>query len=352
MSSIRFGVIGAGQISYSACRTLSKLDEVEMAAAADPSAERLAALVEEFGFARSYASGEELIADPAIDAIYVAVPNKFHAPLAQAALEAGKHVVLDKPFALSLVEAEGVAAAAAASGKLFFLGMNQRFAENAQRVKNVVSSGALGEIYHAKCWWQRRSGIPKLGTWFGNKAVAGGGALLDIGVHMLDLCLWLCDDFKPVTVTGATYTKFGNRGLGEGGWGMSDASEQTFDVDDFATALIRFESGLSVALDVTWAAHMPEPNRNGVQLFGTEGGATTHPAQVTCYGQLPGTYAVSDIGRSELPYPHQDRMINFVKSILGEEEPCVTIDQALAIQKILDGIYESAKTGREVVLSA
>lgn len=165
---------------------------------------------------------EELLADKEVDAVYVAVPNKFHAPLACQTLAAGKHVILDKPMALSHAQALQVAKAAEQSGKTFFLGMNQRFTEGAQQIRSLVEAGVLGEIYHAKAYWIRREGIPRLGTWFGNKEVAGAGSLFDIGVHFLDLCLHLLGNFNPVSVFGASYTKFGNRGLGEGGWGLSD----------------------------------------------------------------------------------------------------------------------------------
>src|SRR5690606_9585115 len=143
----------------------------------DLSGERLAALCQAKAIAKAYASAEELFADPEIDAVYIAVPNKFHAPLAIQALEADKHVVLDKPFAMNLAEAQEVAAVAQRTGKILTLGMNMRFEPLPQRIKSLVARGELGEIYHAKAYWLRRTGIPKLGTWFGNREIAGGGCL-------------------------------------------------------------------------------------------------------------------------------------------------------------------------------
>ena len=177
--------------------------------------------------------------------------------------------------------------------------------------------------------------------------MAGGGALLDIGVHMLDLGLHLADLWKPVSVTGATYTKFGDRGLGEGGWGNSDKQDDIiFDVDDFASALIKFDNGATVALDVSWAAHMEERDRHDVQLFGTEGGATAFPGKVFKFGE--DGYSVEPDLTTEPALPHCERFHNFINSILGTEQPLTTIVESLTIQRILDAIYESCATGREV----
>ena len=350
MSKIRFGIIGAGAISQGAAIELAGMAEVEVVAIADPSLERANALADKAKIVKRYASGEELIADPAIDAVYVAVPNKYHAPLAAAALKAGKHVILDKPFALSLAEAEGVAAAAKSSGKLLMLGMNQRFAQPMQRIRRLVMDGVLGEVYHGKACWMRRAGSPKQGTWFTRKELAGGGALLDIGVHVLDLGCWLMGNWKPVAVTGRAYTKLGQRGLGEGGWGMSEKTDAPFDVDDFATALITFADGATLSLDASWVLHQKDSDRNGVQLHGSEGGATTNPCELFRFGDGKGSYRVDQNPFAEPLWAHGSRFRNFVLAILGKEAPAVTVAESLVVQKIIDGIYESTRTGREVRL--
>ncbi len=350
MSRLRFGLIGAGQIAHISAKSIQSHDAADIVAAHDPNAARLAELCEAFEIPAAYDTADALFQDDGVDAVYIAVPNKYHAPLAQAALEAGKHVILDKPFAMNLAEAEGVAAAAAAAGKVFTLGMNMRFREDSQKVKSLVDAGVLGDIYHAKAFWFRRQGIPRIGTWFGNKELAGGGCLLDIGVHLLDLCLHTMGNFEPVSVSGATYTKFGHRGLGEGGWGKSDREGIPFDVDDFATALIKFANGATVSLDVSWACHAEEHNRNNVHLYGSEAGASLYPAKLFRQDPLRTDYDVIDNLAGDTPMPHGDRFHNFINHILGDEPLCCTVDQALTIQRILDAIYESAQTGREVLI--
>jgi predicted dehydrogenase len=348
---LRFGVLGAGQISRIACQEINRHERARVVAGSDPHPERLAELSTALGGLRSYASNEELLADPQVDAVFIATPNAFHAPLAVAAFGAGKHVMLEKPFATNATEAEGVLAAAKRSGKLLSIGMNQRFRPDAQRVAALVRAGTLGHIYHAKAFWFRRAGIPKLGTWFGKKSLAGGGALYDIGVHLLDLALFVMDRFEPVSVSGQVYTTFGPRGIGEGSWGLSERSHPEFDVDDGATALLRFRDGATLTLDVSWAIHQKEPDRMNVVLHGSDGGAGCYPAEHYRFGAENGSYETAALAETPLQYPHQNRFHNFIGAVLGSESLCVSPEQALSVQRVLDAIYESSRLGREVMLS-
>jgi predicted dehydrogenase len=345
---VQVGIIGAGAIAKSGYNGFTKSGQAEVAAICDMNERRLGEFATEFGIPKKYTDPNDLIADKDLDAVYVAVPNKFHAPLAKAALESGKNVILEKPFAMNLKEAQEVEAAVKASGKVFAIGMNQRFNEDSQKIKALVEDGAFGEIYHAKAYWFRRSGIPKAGTWFGNKQLSGGGCLLDIGVHMLDLALYTIGNFDAEAVSGATYSKFGSRGLGYGGWGKSDSEGLKFDVDDFATAMIKLKGGVTVALNVSWAIHQKPLNDHNVEIFGTEAGATCYPAEVFKFDPVLKTPYEIDKISAELRYPHTDRFVNFVKAILGEEEVCADVTQGIAIQKILDAIYESGTSGKEV----
>lgn len=349
-SSIGFGFIGTGQIAGYSAAAVQKHPNAQVVAAHDLNADRLRELCASYGIPKSYPTAAELFADPEVTAVYIAVPNKFHAPLTIAALEAGKHVILDKPFALNFAEAQQVAATAARVGRVVMLGMNYRFGYPSQITKARVERGELGEVYHAKAYWQRRAGIPKLGTWFGNKALAGAGCLYDIGVHVLDLALYLLDDFAPVSVSAATYTKFGHLGRGGGGWGKSDFEGLTFDVDDFATGMIRFANGTTLSLDVAWACHAEQENHFDVQLFGTQAGALALGGKMFRPDPATGEYLVVEGSNLPVRYPHCERFHNFINHLLGTEELCVPIEQALAVQRVLDALFQSAATGQEVKL--
>ena len=352
LSEVRFGFIGAGAIAHYAAADVLSHPHAKLIAIHDLHMGRLNMLQKKHSIKFAHEAAEELLANKSVDAVYIAVPNKFHIPLTIQALKAGKHVILEKPFAMNAAEAEKAIATAKAAGLVLNVSMNQRFSADSQKIKHLVEKGVLGDIYHAKAYWMRRTGIPKLGTWFGNKKVAGGGSLYDIGVHMLDLCLYTINNFEPVSVVGATYTKFGNRGLAEGGWGMSDPINAPFDVDDFASAFIRFANGATVVLDTSWACHQADWNRDNVHIFGTEAGATVRPARLfRADPRPPASYEVLDDLQVALKMPHQNRFHNFINHLRGEEELCVTTRQALVVQKILDGIAESNRTGKEVRLA-
>ncbi|MGF1632357.1 MAG: Gfo/Idh/MocA family protein [Phycisphaerae bacterium] len=384
MAKLKFGVIGAGMVSRGAVKSILKHDDATIVAAWDPHAGRLAELKEEGKITRTHETLDKFLNDDEVEAVYVAVPNKYHAETALAVLNSGRHCVLDKPFALSYAEAKRVVDKANEVGKTFMLGMNQRFTADRQRVRRLVKDGVLGEVYHTKGFWLRRGGIPKLNTWFGHNAISGGGCMLDIGVHMLDVTMWMADNFRPVSVTGRTYSKFGHRGIGEGSWGMSDPDPKlTFDVDDFASALINFENGMTLALDISWAALMENDSRMGSQLFGTEAGASVDPAKLHRLGRGAAaaeavadgtdpnqadvsksvfeTLTIGDEGSGAGPqegsigvpveFPHCDRFHNFINAVLGREEKCCLDHEVLTVQKILDGIYESSRTGKQVSIT-
>lgn len=345
---VRFGFIGAGMIAHHSATDVHRHPRGRVTAVYDTNRARAVDLAAQQGAAKVCASVGEMLADPEIDAVYIAVPNKFHAGSVLAALEAGKHVLVEKPLAMNAVEGAAMLAAARASGRALLVGMNQRYIPAAQTIRAAVAAGEAGEIYHAKAYWWRRAGIPKLGTWFTQKALAGAGACNDIGVHALDVCLFMMGNFDPVTVSGATYAKFGPRGLGEGGWGQSDREHTDFDVDDFATAFIRMRNGATVTLDAVWASHYPEEQKFGVELYGTEGGFSLDPLQ---FRHPSGdSYLVEEDLERPLALPHGDRFHNLINHLLEGEELLVQPEQALVVQKILDAINESARTGREVVM--
>jgi len=347
---LKFGIIGAGMISQTGFNGLTASGAAEVVALADESEIRGRTYATKNGIPRVYTDAQALIDDRSIDAVYIALPNYLHVPMAEAALRAGKHVILDKPFALSLEEAQRVAVAVKETGKHFILGMNQRFAEGPQKIKALADQKYFGDIYAVSAYWRRRSGIPKKGTWFGHKARSGGGCLLDIGVHMLDLALFTIDNFDVEAVSGSVFSKIGPQGYGHGGWGWSEDENLAFDVDDLAIALIRLKGGAVVNLGISWACHQKVNDEYNVDLHGTEAGARLYPGEVYKYDPIAqGTYEVTNL-KPAVAWPHGDRFVNFVRSVTGEEKPGVTLDQALKVQGVLDALYRSAREGREIRL--
>ncbi|MBX3707561.1 MAG: Gfo/Idh/MocA family oxidoreductase [Pseudomonadales bacterium] len=350
MAAIRFGLIGAGGIAEYTARELAGHPDAAIVAVADPSEPRARALADRFGVPAVLAHHEALLVRDDVDAVYVAVPNSLHAPLACAALEHGKHVLLEKPFAMNATEATAVAAAAERNDRVLMLGMNQRFDPAVQRARALVEQGSLGAVYHTRAFWRRRAGIPRIGSWFTSRAAAGGGALLDIGVHMLDATLHILGEFEPASVTGAAFTRFGNRGLGDGSWGRSERSFDTFDVDDFATALIRMKSGAVVSLDAAWALHQEAMEERGIELYGEDAGLSVFGNRLYQRDADRSFVTRQGLPAGPLAFPHASRVHHFVNVLLGREAPVVTVAQSLAVQRILDAIYTSARTGAEVRL--
>src|SRR3954469_20683642 len=210
-----------------------------------------------------------------LDAVSVAVPTFLHAPVAIAALERGLHVLAEKPIARTVEEADAMVAAARAADRVLDVAFNHRQRGDIQKLKSVIDAGRLGRPYYAKAWWLRRTGIPTLGSWFTRAELAGGGPLLDIGVHVLDYSLFLLDNPGITAVSASTYDLLGSAGFGsspdDDKSGATDAT--TFDVEDLATALMRLEDGGTLLVEASWAAHRTHRDEFGITLYGTEGGA-------------------------------------------------------------------------------
>jgi predicted dehydrogenase len=339
-------VIGAGAIGLDHIQSFQQHPAARVVALAEVSPVRGREAADRFNIPDLVADYRPLLARADIDAVSIALPNWLHAEVALAALRAGKHVMLDKPMATNARDAARLVAAAKKGGRLLMVGQNIRFTPEVQTAKQLVTNGVLGEVYHAKTAWTRRSGIPRIGSWFTQKRFAGGGCTYDIGVHALDRCLYLLGEFDAVAVSGQTFAKFGPRGRGEGGWGKGEIDPaKPFDVEDLSLALIKLKSGRTVLLETSWAAHQPEPDFNGLQLFGTEAGLLLPPLRLCRQGKHG--YA-SELVPTRTDLVHPNRMVHFIDCLLGKAKPHVPMAESLAVQKILDAIYLSARTGREV----
>ena len=347
-SPLNIAVIGAGAIGVDHIVSFRQHPAARVVALAEVSPERGREAADRFGIDDLVTDYRVLLKRPDIDIISIALPNYLHAPVALAALRAGKHVMLDKPMATNARDAARLVVEARKRKRLFMVGQNNRFIPEVQTAKQLIARGVLGDVYHAKTAWTRRAGIPRIGSWFTQKKFAGGGCTYDIGVHALDRCLYLMGEFDAAAVSGQTYAQFGPRGRGDGSWGRSEVDpKKPFDVDDLAVALIKLRSGRTVLLEASWAAHQPEADFNGTQLFGTEAGLRLPPLQL--FRQTEHGYSVESVtAKAELVNPN--RMFHFIECLLGLAEPYVTPAESLGVQKILDAIYLSAKSGREVRL--
>ena len=350
-NKIRLGIIGAGNIGNVHMQEFSKLGDLcEITAVTDAYLPLAEARTKEHGIAAVAASPEELIARTDVDAVVVCVPNQFHAPIAVQALEAGKHVLLEKPMAINAEAARQIMRAARDSDKTLMMSHQMRWESVPMQIKAQADRGELGRIYTAKTGWYRRKGIPGWGTWFTRMDQSGGGPLIDIGVHMLDLALYLMGNPKPVSVYGATYAEFGPKKKGIGTWGKPDWNG-VYDVEDLATAMIKMEDGSSLTLEVSWAVHMDTDSTPFLHLMGSEGGAS--------YRGSRGKLLTEKFDRpleTELSVPENDEGArqrlsrHFLECVREGKEPITSALSGFTNSLILEAIYESSRTGNEVKL--
>ena len=349
---LRIGIIGNGGICRWAHTPAYKRDpRVEIVAACDIVPGRAEAFVKEcFPGATPYIDYRDLLARDDIDAVDICTPNYLHSEIAVAAFAAGKHVFCEKPDAIDPAKAQAMKDASEKAGKLLMVMRNNRFADGSRYARKLVESGRIGEIYAGRCGWQRRRGIPGKGGWFTTKAQSGGGPLIDLGVHMIDLAIWLMGNPRPVSVSGGTFCKFANDDKSDSAnsaFGEAK-SDGTFDVEDLAMGLIRFENGAVLQIEFSWASNVQRETRY-VELRGTKAGITWRDGDyVAIHGEDEGQLVdiippgpLNDDG-------HARNLRNFVDVLLEGAEPCYKPQQGVDMIKILDAMYESAKTGAEV----
>lgn len=345
-STFNVAVIGAGAIGLDHIKSFQSHPAAKVVALAEVSPERGREAADKFNIPELVTDYKTLLARDDIDVVSIALPNYLHAPVGLEALQAGKNVMIDKPIATNAADAARLVEEAKKQGVLLMVGQNQRMTPTVQTAKQLILRGDLGEVYHAKTQMLRRSGIPRIGSWFTQTKFSGGGATYDIGVHALDRALYLMGEFDAVAVSGQTFAKFGPRGLGDGAWGKGEVDpSKPFDVDDLAIALIKLKSGRTVLLEASWAGHLNEAD--GTQLFGTDAGLQFSPLQIL--HNTPHGYKIEDVA----PLPNlvnPNRMAHFIEVLLGEAEAFVKPEESLKLQRILDAIYESSRTGHEVRL--
>jgi predicted dehydrogenase len=353
MEPLRVGVIGcgAGIFHLEGYAEEPRAKVVALAGLDTPRCEQLAA---KFGVAEIYRDYQDLLDKADVDVVSIAVPNHLHLPVTLAALKAGKHVLVEKPLARHAAEAEEMVAAAEKAGLILAVSFTRRYRADMLVLRKHIEAGGLGDIYYAKAYWMRRSGIPGMGSWFTSKELAGGGPLIDLGVHVLDMALWLMDNPKVKTASAATYSKIGPQG--KGAW-LGDrfkvSTEHPYEVEDLATAFLRMENGATLQLETSWAAYTGVTDEFGVQLMGDKGGATIHIKDyatigtLTLYSDLDGI-PVDSMPRLVTKHGHAQIIHGFVDGVLNGTPVSPDGKEGLDRVRLIDAIYRSAELGREV----
>lgn len=364
MGKLKIGIIGCGGIAYGKhLPALAKQgDKAELVAFCDIELERAQKAAAEFG-TENAAVGTDykvMLADSSIDVVHVLTPNISHARITIEALEAGKHVMCEKPMAINSKEAQSMVDAAKRTGKKLTIGYQNRFRPDSLALYEACRTGDMGEVYMAKAHAVRRRGVPTWGV-FMDLEQQGGGPLIDIGTHALDLALWTMDNYKPNLVVGSVFHKLKDKPDGNifGPW-----KPEEFKVEDSAFGYIKMENGATIMLEAAWALNMLDTKEAQVTLFGTEAGAEmfgdawdgkgTITFNTVKYGQQLETHTSAEGGVAF----YEGESLNmgeleakmWLEAILEDKDPVVLPEQALVVTQILEAIYQSARTGESVKL--
>lgn len=352
MEKLKIGVIGVGNISNEHIQAYLKNPNVELYAFCDINETQLKMMAEKYGVTRTFTDKDEMLALPELDAVSVCTWNSEHAPCTIAALNAGKHVLCEKPMATTVEEAIAMKEAAERSGKLLQIGFVRRFGNDCEVLQDFIQQDFLGEIYYAKATYLRRNGNPM--GWFGDVSRSGGGPLIDLGVHVIDLTRYLMGNPKPVSVYGVTFRKLGNRSelKDQKDYVSASATDHDIcDVEDMATAMVRYDNGAVLSVETSFSLNLKKP-QGTIELFGTKGGAHLDP-ELELYTDINGYMAdVNLCSPTALSFDglFQKEIDHFADCIL-HGTPCrAPAQDGIDIMRILRAIYKSAETGHEVLL--
>lgn len=346
---LKVGVIGVGGIANTHMPGWEQSEYTEVVAGSDISEAALQKWGAQYGVTRLTTKADDLINDPNIDIIDICTPNNYHAPLAIAALNAGKHVICEKPLAPNPALIMDMIAARNKSGKMLMTAQHFRFGGTAKAMKAEIDQGVLGDIYHARSWMLRRAGAPTR-PGFILKAQATGGPVIDIGVHILDLTLWFMGNPKPVAVTGVSRAELAHQKGAFSVW--AGPIPDQMDVEDFAAAFVRFENGATLILEVSWLLHHNTQGEDmQMWLYGSNGGAHWPKCEIysTNYATQQHYNRTLQITK-DVREAHAQECVEFADAIVNGKPSPVPAEQSLQVLTILDGVYRSQETGREIRL--
>ena len=352
---LKVGLIGLGGIMRNAHMAgYNRMgDIVEIVAICDILPEKIASFKKQFGMENiaSFTDYKELLDLECLDYVDIATPNYLHSIIAVDALNKGLHVFCEKPDAVSVEEALNMKEAAEKNDKHLMVMRNNRYRHTAQYLKRYIAEGKMGDIYCGRCGWQRRRGIPGKGGWFTTKGQSGGGPLIDLGVHMIDLAIWLMGNPAPVAVSGCTYTKFADSDVSDSvNSSFGDKKDGgIFDVEDLAMGFIKFDNGACLQIEFSWASNV-EKETVFVELRGDKSGAVLKDGTLNIYSEDNGV--LTDITPKVVDNNpiHGDNLRHFANVLAHGVKPDFTPIQGVNMIKILEAMYKSAETGMEVRL--
>lgn len=323
-----------------------KIENAEIVAAADLSPLRLEVVKHEFGIDKVYTDYRAMIEEQKPDVVDICTPNKVHTPAALAAIEAGCHVICEKPLAVTTDEVRLVGRAADAKGVKLMSAQHMRYTADARAIRNWVEDNGLGKVYHAKVFATRRAKLP-ISPGFINQELSGGGPCMDIGVHALDLALWLMDFPTPSRVMGTAKVNFARGYKIPGSWGEWDRN--LFSVEDFAAGFVKFRNGSTMSIETSWLGHHLEEENFSCELLGMKGGVRW-PTGDFC-STSNGSFVEGKLKSPRPPeQPHHAEIKGFVNCIEDDLPSPVPWTETIKVIAILEGIYASQKTGRNVVI--
>ena len=356
MSKLKVGIIGCGGIANQKhLPSIKTAGLADVVAFCDIKPERAEQASKKYGAegARVYERYQDLLEEK-LDAVYVCTPNRSHSEIAVAALNADKNVLCEKPMAINSAEALKMVETAKKTKKLLTIGYQSRYRSDSVYLKKECEAGVLGEIYYARAKAIRRRAVPTWGV-FLNEYEQGGGPLIDIGTHALDLTLWMMDNYKPKTVTGTVYHKLNNEKEPGNAFGPWDPKE--FTVEDSAFGFIVMENGATIGLEASWALNTLDVNEAKTVLCGTKAGADMNDGLVINGVKHDKQYVIKPAlgvggvafyeGSEDLPEVTEQKV--FLGAVKGENELVILPEQAFCVTQILEAIYDSAKSGKQVV---
>ncbi len=350
--AFKFAVIGCGGMGRKHSEVFKAMgkDTVTMAACCDLVPEKALAFQKQFGYFKTYTDYRQMLEEIRPDIVAVTTWNAAHAPCAIAALEAGAHVFCEKPMAMNAAEAQQMKETAERCGRILQIGFVRRFDTDAAEAKKLIDEGRLGDPVYARAFYLRRRGCP--GSWFGNKPLSGGGPLIDIGVHVLDLARYLMGNPKPVSVFGTVNDQVHLNCAIAGvtsPWETDDPNVSVYNVEDFVAGEIRFENGATLHMETSYNMNL-ESEANNVEIYGTKGGLKLNPLELyTEIGQrLINVPVRPDNPFTGIGYENEDK--HLIDCILNGTPSMASADDGLQAMKIIDALYESGRTGRSVDL--